>query len=159
MDAQIIGAIADLSGADALPSDTGTLQTVFPGTNKRTGWDVTFAGPGHPKTIALNQETSRKELHKSEQIERARVNGRKWKGDDKTPDEQRREFIEGLVARIVCWTPVNFGEGPVEFAEGDATAPKRAIELLLKPKLGAYVAQFVDYLIDERAFMKDSANN
>lgn len=151
--------VVDLSGGEALPADSAVLHIVLPGTNKRTGWDVTFAGPGHPKTIALNNETSRKQLHRQEQIERAQVNGRKWKGDDKTPDEQRREFVEGLVARVISWTPVNFGDGPVEFNEGDATAPKRAVDLLLKPKLGAYVAQFVDFLIDERTFMKDSANN
>jgi hypothetical protein len=135
---------------DDLPMDTADLHVVKPGTNKRTGWVVTFAGPGHPKTIALNNEASRKQLDESKRIKQQQANGRKVKIDDEQPEENRREFIEGLVARIVTWTPVDFGNGPVEFSD---TA---AVELLLDPKKGAYVSQFVDFLIDDRAFMKDS---
>lgn len=137
--------------ADDLPMDTADLHVVKPGTNKRTGWVVTFAGPGHPKTIALNNETSRKQLDEAKRIKQQQANGRKVKIDDEQPEENRREFIEGLVARIVTWTPVDFGEGPVEFSD------QAAVTLLLDPKKGSYVAQFVDFLIDDRAFMKGSA--
>lgn len=150
--------VADL--ANALPADTGMLHTVFPGTNKRTGWNIVIAGPGHPKSIALSNEKERERLQKAQQIERAQVNGRKWKGDeDKQPQDSRREFISDLVGRIVSWTPVNFGDGAVEFAEGDVSAPKRAIDLLVQPKMGPYVGQIVDYLLDERSFMKGSASD
>lgn len=158
MSQSVNGAVvaADLSGA--MPADTAVLYTVFPGTNKRTGWNITFAGPGHPKTIAFNNDAERKRLHKAAMIERAQVNGRKWKGDeDKQPDESRRESVESWVARIVSWTPVDFGGGPVEFNEGDATAPTRAVELLMQPKLGAYLLQMVEFMLDEKSFMTDSA--
>lgn len=141
----------DLSGT--LPVDTAVLYTVIPGTNKRSGWDIVMAGPGHAKTIALNSENERKRLLLEQRIESARINSRKWKPEDKQADESRREFVESLVARIVSWTPVNFGDGPVEFSE------KAAVTLLLSPRLGGYVTQIVDFLIDERTFMKDSANN
>jgi hypothetical protein len=142
-------AVANL--ADDLPMDTAVLHVVKPGTNKRTGWEVTFAGPGHPKTIALNNETSRKQLEETKRIKQQQANGRRVKIDDEQPEENRREFVETIVARIVTWTPVDFGEGAVDFSE------KAAVDLLLDPKKGAYFAQFVDFLIDDRAFMKGSA--
>jgi hypothetical protein len=142
-------AVANLM--DDLPMDTSDLHVVKPGTNKRTGWVVTFAGPGHPKTIALNTETLRKQLDEAKRIKQSQANSRKVKLDDEQPEDSRREFIEGLVARIVTWSPVDFGEGPIEFSD------KAAVALLLDPKKGAYVSQFVDFLIDDRAFMKGSA--
>jgi hypothetical protein len=142
--------VADLSAG--LPMDTADLHIVFPGTNKRTGWIITCAGPGHPKTIAANQESERERLHRAAQIERAQVNNRKWKGDDDiTPDENLRKIVSGVVARIVSWTPVDFGQGPIEFSD------KAAIDLFMDPKKGAYFGQVVDFLTAERAFMKDSA--
>lgn len=139
----------DLSGA--LPASTSNLEVVFPGTNRKTGWVVTFAGPSHPKTIAVSNENERKRLDLEARIEAARVNGRKWKPDAVAPEDSRREFVEGLVARIVGWTPVNFGWGVIEFS------PKTAVDALLRPELGPYVAQFVDFLLGERSFMTDSA--
>lgn len=151
--------VVDLSGANALPDDRGVLHTVFPGTNKPTGWDIVLSGPGHPKTVALGEKAERERLQRAAEIERAQVNGRKWKGDaDVSPKQSRREFIESLVGRIISWTPVNFGSGTVTFEENDASAPARAVDTLLDPKLGAYVSQIVDYLLAERAFMKGSAN-
>lgn len=142
-------AVADLTAL--LPNDTAVLHMVVPGTNKRIGWDITMAGPGHPKTIALSNEATRERLHRDALIEQARVNGRKWKGEDKQAEESRREFIEGLVGRIVTWTPVKIGDEVVEFSE------KAAIEFLLRPHLGPYVAQITDFLLEERSFMTDSA--
>lgn len=145
--------VAVVNLADALPIDVATLCTVFPGTNKRTGWNITFAGPAHEKTVALNNEAERKRLERSKEIEVAQVNGRRWKGESIQPEESRREFIEGIVGRIIDWNPVDFGDGPIEFSE------KAAVELLMQPKMGAYVAQMVDFLIGEKTFTKASAGN
>jgi hypothetical protein len=139
--------------ADALPMDTADLYIVRPGTSKRTGWVITMAGPGHPQTIELNNETSRKQLDETRTIKQQQANGRKVKIDEEQPEDNRREFVESLVARIVTWTPVDFGDGPVEFS------PKAAVNLLLDPKKGAYVGQIVDYLIAEKSFMKGSATD
>lgn len=136
-----------------IPIDTADLHIVAPGTNERTGWVITFAGPGHPKTIAINNETSRKQLEEAKRIKQAQANGRKYKADDVQPEESRREFIEGLVARMVAWTPVKIGAETFEFSD------KVAVDLLLRPVMGAFVSQIVEFLIDERTFTKDSANS
>ena len=134
------------------PSDTADLHVKSPADPTREiGWVVTFAGPSHPKTVALNNEVSRDALRRAKEIELSRVNGRKWKGDGKDVDTNRREFVEGIVSRIITWTPVELDGKRYEFEA------KSAVELLLNPKMGAFVAQFVDFLTEDRSFMKDSA--
>jgi hypothetical protein len=140
--------------ADDLPLDTADLHIVKPGTNIRTGWIITLAGPGHPQTIELMNEGERERLHKAAQIERAQVNGRKWKGDeDEQPEDSWRKTVARVSRRIVGWTPVDFGEGPVAFSQ------ENAVKLFMDRKKGAYFGQIVDFLTAERAFMKDSANS
>jgi hypothetical protein len=73
--------------------------------------------------------------------------------DDKSPDTARREMISGVCKRIVGWTPVDFGEGVVEFTHDNA------VKLFMDPRKGAYFGQVVDFLTAERAFMKGSANS
>jgi hypothetical protein len=139
--------------ADDLPNDTAELHIVKPGTNIRTGWIITLAGPGHPQTIEMMNEGERERLHRSAEIERAQVNGRKWKGDDEQPEESRRKFVSRVVRRIVGWTPVDFGSGPVEFSQENAT------KLFMDPKMGSFFVQIVDFLTADRAFMKGSASS
>ncbi len=139
--------------ADDLPADTAELHVVKPGTNQRTGWIITLAGPGHPQTIEMTNEGERERLHRSQEIERAQVNGRKWKGDDEQPEESRRKFVSRIARRIVGWTPVDFGDGPVEFSQ------ENAVKLFMDPKKGAFFVQVVDFLTAERAFMKDSVSS
>lgn len=139
------------------PLEQGVLCLLVPGTtNKLSGWDVTFAGPSHPKTIAQSKETARKFLDESARIQQARVNNKKYKVDEKQPDAQRREFAESIVARILTWTPVTFGGKTYDF---DPNNEKAAIDLLLEPKLGGYVSQMSDYLFDEKSFMPASATS
>lgn len=140
--------------ADDLPLDTAELHIVKPGTNKPTGWVITLAGPGHPQTIAIADEAQRERLHKEAAIERAQVNGRKWKGDeDMSPEQARRKIVTGVCRRIVGWTPVDFGEGPVTFSQ------ENAVKLFMDPAKGSFYLQVVEYLTGERAFMKGSASN
>lgn len=139
--------------ADDLPNDTAELHVVKPGTNIPTGWVITLAGPGHPQSIALMNEGERERLHRATQIEQAQVNGRKWKGDDDQPDAARRKLVSRITRRIVGWTPVDFGDGVVEFSQ-DA-----AVKLFANPKYGAFFGQVVDFLTAERAFMRDSENS
>ena len=139
--------------ADDLPNDTAELHVVKPGTNIRTGWVITLAGPGHPQSIAMMNEGERERLHRSAEMERAQVNGRKWKGEDQQPDEARKKTVSSVCKRIVGWTPVDFGEGTVEFSH------ENAVKLFMNPKFGAFFGQVVDFLTAERAFMPDSANS
>jgi hypothetical protein len=133
-----------------LPIDTGILKTVAPGTNSPTGWDIEIAGPSHPKTIAHQETIARRSLREAQRLEQAQANGRKWKAEERDVADNRREFIEGLVARIVGWSPVSIGGKTYEFSESSA------VELLSMPAMGSFVAQIVEYLLDERSFMKPS---
>lgn len=138
--------------ADDVALDTADLHIVRPGTNTKTGWVITCAGPGHPQTIELNNKNQRENLRKAKQIELAQVNGRKWKGDDEeeTPEESRRNTVADVCRRIVTWTPVDFGDGPITFSH------ENAVNLFMDPKKGVYFGQLVDFLTAERTFFKRS---
>jgi hypothetical protein len=140
--------------ADDLPLDTADLHITKPGTNIPTGWVITLAGPGHPQTIALSDEATRENLARSAAIERAQVNGRKWKGEeDQSPEAARRKTVTSVCKRIVSWTPVDFGEGPVPFSL------ENAVKLFMDPKKGSFYLQIVEFLTAERAFMRGSENS
>lgn len=145
----------------AMPKDTGILHVVVPGTNKRTGWQITFAGPGHSQTVAQNEELSRANLDKAERIEMAQVNQRKWKGDGKQVSDIRRENVAWVMGRALSWTPVTikqFGADPVELPEGaSAEQIKRASDLLSQPYMTPYFTQMTEYLGDQASFIEASA--
>lgn len=134
-----------------LPQDVSILDILKPGGTEPTGWKITLAGPSHPQTIAWSNELSRKNLHRQKQIETAQINGRKYKGEDRSPDELRNENVQGIVSRIVSWTPVRIGDETFDFS------PDRATELLLRPTMGWAYVQIVEYLGDEKSFTKASA--
>lgn len=138
---------------DTTPLETFDYTAKVPGTEDPTTWIVTFAGPAHPKTIKLNNDSSKKALRQKAAMDQARINGKKFKVDEKSPEDDRREFIEGVVARIVTWTPVTFGGKRYDFNDNDA------VELLMHPALGAYVAQFVTVLLEEQTFTRASAKS
>jgi hypothetical protein len=140
----------DLS--NLLPADTATYEVLKPGGIEATGWVVTFAGPSHPRAVAWANEAARKGLREAKQIKDAQINGRKFKGDDKEPDDVRRENVQWVTARIVGWDPApDFGDGPIEFSD------KAATDLLIKPEMGWVFSQFVDFLGNDTSFTQRSA--
>lgn len=141
--------VADLSGD--LPLETAVLRIVKPGTASPIGWDITMAGPAHPKTIAHRNAAQRDRLHKEAMIEAAQVNGRKYKADERSPEEAELSTMRWVVSRIVTWTPVKIGGETIEFSD------EAAIALLRRPVMAAYLQQIVEYLQAERAFMPPSA--
>ena len=54
-----------------------------------SNWIWTFAGPGHPATVAADERMAKRQLALQEEQERARVNGRKWKGTGDTVSKTR----------------------------------------------------------------------
>ena len=142
--------IPDLSGT--LFQETAELQMLVPGTVNLAGWTITLAGPSHPKSVAYRDDQARRDIHKANLVEQARVNGRKYKAQDETPAEQRQKFIEGMVARIVTWTPIKVGGKQYDFSDANA------VELLSMPAMGGYLQQIVDYIISETAFTPTSAS-
>ena len=143
--------IADLG--DAFPADTAVLEIVKSGSNEGTGWKITIAGPSHPKTLAWSEKSARETIRKQRAMEAAQANGRKWKPEERTPEEARRENVEWVVSRIIDWTPVRIGGDVHHFSE------KTAIELLSRQQMGFVFAQIVEFLADERSFTARSATN
>lgn len=141
--------VIDLDGD--LPGETAELKMVKPGTSEPNGWVLTMAGPAHPKTLAHKDKKQRERLHKEATIEQAQVNGRKYKADERTPEEAEIDTMQWVVSRIVTWTPVRIGGETIAFSDASAT------ELLRRPTMAAYLQQIIDYLNADRAFMPPSA--
>lgn len=134
-----------------IPSDVAIMEVLKAGGVEGTGWFVTFAGPAHPKTVAWSNEAARKSLRKAQLVEQAQVNGKKFKGEDRDPDDVRRENVAWVVARIVDWTPISVGGKSYDFTDVAAT------ELLVKPEMGWAFTQMVEFLAADTSFTKRSA--
>lgn len=146
-------AILDLSAH--LPVDTFRLQIRKPGTDTPLGWAIDLAGPAHPQTIALNNESTRDAIEKEKAIEFAQVNGRKWKTEDETVADRRRQNVTKVCRRIVGWSPnptfTIVSPDPIPFTL------ENAVNLFLRPELGSFFVQVTDYLTSERAFTRPSS--
>lgn len=142
--------IVDLSGF--MPTDEATLE-IITADGRPTGWKIQLAGPSHPKTIALNDASARKELHRQRQIEQAQINGKKYKAEEKSPDDVRRENVQSIVGRIIGWNPVKIGAETIEFSE------KVAENLFIKPEMGWAYVQIVEAFGDEKRFTPRSGTN
>lgn len=131
-------------------SDTSTMEVLDVQGNP-TGWFWEFAGPGHPKTVALNNRISRERLRKQAQIEQAQANGRKYKADQETPDDVRARNIADLVERLVGWSDIEINGKPFPFTAENAT------EFLSHPKRTGALVQAMEFLADEKSFTPRSA--
>lgn len=138
--------------AGFLPADSFEIEILAADGTTSTGWHITLAGPSHPQTVATAETLARRALRKSEQIEAAQVNGRKYKADERDVATVRRENVENVVSRILDWTPVDIGDGPVSFSKEAAT------ELLLRPDMGWALVQIAEALASDQAFTKRSAS-
>lgn len=132
-------------------SDVAELPIIHPGTGKPTTWKLSLAGPAHPETIAISNEASRERLIREQSQERARVNGRKWKGEDIDPVAEREKTFRRAARRIVGWTPVSMN------GEGFPYSAENAFRLLNDPKFGWVAEQFYAYLGEDAAFIESSA--
>lgn len=118
-----------------------------------TGWVWTIAGPGHPQTIALADKLTKEGFARSKAQEMARVNGKKWKGDDESADEVVRRTAEALAGRVLGWTEVALDGKPYLCTKDNIVA------ILLDPARGdTLVTQLSEFISDERSFMKRSVN-
>lgn len=135
-------------------TETAVLNMLVPGTARETGWKITLAGPSHQQTIDLNNEVARETIEHEKAVEFAQVNNRKWKVEAEDPAVRRRKNVRRICQRIVSWEPnptfKSFSEDPIPFSVETAT------ELFLRPDVGGYFLQIVNYVNDERAFMPPS---
>lgn len=116
-----------------------------------SGWKWTFAGPGHPQTIAQTNRLAKERLRKDAEIDRARNNGKQWKPDVEDPAEVRARNVAFVVERLTGWSPVRIGGEIVSFSAETATA------FLSDPRKGATLAQAIEFLADGQSFTRRSA--
>ncbi len=116
-----------------------------------SGWIWTFAGPGHPATIAADERNAKRTLAIQEEQEKARVNGRKWKGNGDTIEDARDRNIDYIVSRVVRWTGA-----PTVGGDLLVYSPENVKKILLDPALGVY-EQANNYLLDEKSFTPRSS--
>jgi hypothetical protein len=141
----------DLVALDA--RDEADLAIRHPITDAPTTWVWTFYGPGHPKTVEVANRVSRDALRELAAQKQARVNGKKWKEEDQTIDQIRADNVDNIVARTKSFTPVNLGDGKIEFSA------QKAKELLLDRKKGWLFTQVIDFLRADESFIQPSATS
>lgn len=120
---------------------------------RRTGWVWTFAGPGHPATVAIDNEQNARYVAREQQKERSQANGKKWKGADETPEELRERSMNYIVARLLRWSPIDLGGEPFAFSAENAR------KLLADRRYGLLYDQANTFLLEEKSFTKRSAKN
>jgi len=130
-------------------ADEGDLH-ILDGNGNETGWVWTFAGPGHPATVAIDREQAARFLSREQLKERAQVNGKKWKGTDETPDELRERTVGYIVARLLRWSSIEMEGAEFPFS------PDNARKILLDRRYGLVFDQANEFLREEKDFTKRS---
>lgn len=139
-----------------MPVDTAVYEVLDPSRIKGTGWRVTFCSDAHPKALAFSNNNARETLRRQRAIEQAQVNGKKYKPEDKEPDDVKSNNVDWVVSRVIDWTPVRI---PPWYPELLPFSDESAKALLMKPELGWVYTQFVEYLTDDKSFTKASAGS
>jgi hypothetical protein len=131
--------------------DVAPLTITHPTTGQPTTWVLEIAGPGHPATIALNNDLARERLAEARDQTMARVNGRKWKAPETDPEADKREGAKRWSRRIVGWSPVTLNGAPFPYT------PENAAALLTEPGYGWVATQFWDLMAADAGFIETSA--
>jgi hypothetical protein len=142
-------AAVEFSDADFNAVDEADMAVVM--NCKPTTWVWTFAGPGHPRTVELENRAARERLHQERMKEQAVSNGRKWKAPDLTPDEIREKNVDWIVDRLLRWSPVKIDGQDYPFS------PENARALLSDRKKVALFTQALDFLTADDSFTQRSA--
>jgi hypothetical protein len=138
---------------DLQTADTAELDIKHPITGLSLGWAWLIAGPGHPQTLANIERLQRQALAEQRRRDQARINGKKWKGDDKDPDEIRAENAANVAARIIGFPNARINGEELVFSQD------KVVEIFLNQKLSWIYAQVLEFLTDDAAFFPDSAKS
>jgi hypothetical protein len=139
--------------ADVSASDEAVLDIKHPKSDEPTGWQWTFFGPGHPRTVAIADRETRAMLKLAADKEQARVNYKKWKPEEETGADLRAKTVANIVGRTKYFTPVKFGSETIEFS------PEAATKLLLDRTKGWLFKQVIDFISAEESFIQPSATS
>jgi hypothetical protein len=96
---------------------------------------------------------SRERLHEDAQKEQARVNGKKWKASDETPDEVRKRNVSFIVERLLRWTPIKLNGEDLPFSIENAT------KVLSDPRKVSLLIQALEFLNEDKSFIKRAATS
>lgn len=132
-------------------NNTAELDVIDPRTLQPSGWKVTLASMAHPKVVAWLDKMRAENLAKLARIEAQQANRRKIKPDAKTVEQDKEDTAAWLVARTIGWTPVDFGQGTVEYSD------EAAAKIFMDPSFDWVTRQIVDFLDNEAAFIEGSA--
>jgi hypothetical protein len=139
-------AVVSLSSDDFTASDTAEMCVVLNG--RPTDWSWTFAGPGHPVTIAQGDRLARESLHARKQQEQARVNGKKWTAPDESLEDLKKRTVDFVLERMIDWSAVEIDGKAFPFSRENAR------ELLSKPANRVLLDQAYDFLGETANFMR-----
>jgi len=143
------GTVATFDIDDLNSVDEGKMM-VLAG-DRPTGWEWTFAGPGHPMGIAQTNRIAREELSRQRSQEQARVNNKKYKAEEKSPDDLLEENVNFILERLLGWSDVNMNGKPFPFSRENARS-------ILKDKRKATILnQCIEFILNDNSFTKRSA--
>lgn len=128
-------------------ADTAEMQVRHPVTGELTPWVITFAGPGHAKTVALTATVNRENLAEAREASRGR--NRRMP----STDEVMAKNVRFVVSRMIGWTPVKIGDDVIEFS------PDAATKLLSDPSYRVLYKQCFDFLVSDESFLPKSATS
>jgi hypothetical protein len=135
--------VSDIDAFDTV--DTADMTVLTPD-GRLSQWVWTFAGPGHPKTIAQSNRIARERLHEESQKDAARTNGRKWKPVEESPDEVRAKNATFVIERLIGWRGATRGGQDFPFSVESARA------ILLDPRKGGILVQGLEFLGENASF-------
>jgi hypothetical protein len=148
---QAVSAIPEFSLSDLEAADTSVMTVEVNG--KLTNWTWTFAGPGHPQTVAQSNRMARDRLHQDRQLEQQRLNGKKVKLPEETVDEVRERNVRSVVERIVDWSPVKINGELYPFTTDNA------YKLLIDRSRIGLLTQATEFLFADDSFKQRSVPN
>lgn len=119
--------------------DTGVLNVKNPVTGQPTGWEITIAGPTHPKTVALNAKINARI--------RAQVTSQQ-RGVEIADDVIREQNVRDVCDRILDWTHITLNGEDFPFSEGNA------YDLLINSKNSKLFNQITEFMFGETSFLK-----
>lgn len=146
-----VAAIPEFTFSDLEAADTSVMTVEVNG--KLTNWTWTFAGPGHPATVAQSNRMARERLHADRLKEQSVTNGKKWKAPEETVDEVRERNVRSIVERIVDWSPVKIDGELYPFTADNA------YNLLIDRSRVGLLTQATEFLFADNSFTQRSGGN
>ena len=93
----------------------------------------------------------RKRLREDREKEQARINGRKWKGEERAPEDIRAENLGFWSTASSRWSPVSINGQDIPFSR------EAAMQLLGDPRKGWLFTQALDFVVADDTFTRPLA--